>query len=1323
MWVAEKQINGQVQDASLHASASLLALTLCDGQVQIYDDEGIRFEELSLKKDTAPTKIVWHPTKKYLAIAWNGGTVGLWCLDAESALREGKVHQCRIICLEWNPPGNRIISGDEDGGIVVWKVDARGRLSTMSQYRLKGQITCCVFRLSSADSHDPRHLEKESPPFFLASNSGSIYYADDIGRCTEVTKTGTNIVSLFLSEVSDSLTVLSDDLTLVRFSLSSEGKMTQESLVKLSGGLNSTRIDLISAWIEPDVLAMSIGGGPVRIWNASNEETYTLDRPEFGTPVYSSFKFNSHLKIMAVGSENGVVILWQSTPSNKVTENSQLWEPLYTFDLGGGGIMSFSWGIHDRTLAVKKASGVQIILQKNLCHSTAGFKLTAVQLGSDTIMIDRHTDTPLRITTEERIKDIRISKELLAIFTGKGIELHKLDNISTTTQKMHSLPQFVASKSGIFSINSKSLFVAENSRIDMFTHQGLLKNTLLTFLEDGDIMHMVATDQAIVLITRNHSLIFFDVGGREPCLISSKSLLSVLKNDVITSFSANCTLSMIAITVRSAPSVLKIYGKDSGNFMEYSFPEAQISRVLWDTNEKRSIVCELNSDLIQKRQVASLFATVETGIILKDIEPIPENCEKIIGASIPYFIYMLKSGLQVTHKSNLLLIPACEYLGVENETATTIKAITDFCFHLSSGNIDEAVKFIKIIKNQSIWENMAKICFKLGRISLAKLCLGKLKNAKALRTMSFRGPNDRNDTTEQAYLTSAHLGLYDEASEICSKMSRFDLQSELYQCIGQWEKAIEITSSKDRSSLPAVFHNLGNYLQEIGDQSGAIAAYEKSNTAKTHIPRMLLDKPTDLLSYIDYSSDMPLKVWWAQNAESHGDFETASRYYSEANDFLSIARVSCLSGNTDKAIKLADDHPDCAAVAYYLGRHFEGEGKISSAITYYSRAGSFSSAIRLAKENKIEKDLMHLALQSTPKVMNEVARYFESNGQPQKAIPLYNKTGNISRALDICYSTKDMEMLFTIVPLLDPNQDMNELRKAADFMIESGDTEKAIQLFLLIHNYDEILSICQSRQVALTEEIIDKIHLDGTFSASQAKSLHLRMAEICFAQGSHQLACKQYTLAGDRLRAMGSLLKSGDKEKDHIFCQCFRTKTTRYLSIIQFYTKAKAHIALATFYHSCALIEIDEFQNYEKAIGALKEAEKCHSRVDQPSVSDKDAHENIQRQIHYIQIFLEAQQCAKNQDLSDFEHICTSMLNEPDIDSSVRCGDIYGLLIETLYTHGSFDQARKYLGELITQHPDVVVDSYVDRVIVHTLGGVSNENPQNSNDDSVEEDF
>ncbi|KAH6569056.1 hypothetical protein BASA62_005094 [Batrachochytrium salamandrivorans] len=595
MWVAEKQINGQVQDASLHASASLLALTLCDGQVQIYDDEGIRFEELSLKKDTAPTKIVWHPTKKYLAIAWNGGTVGLWCLDAESALREGKVHQCRIICLEWNPPGNRIISGDEDGGIVVWKVDARGRLSTMSQYRLKGQITCCVFRLSSADSHDPRHLEKESPPFFLASNSGSIYYADDIGRCTEVTKTGTNIVSLFLSEVSDSLTVLSDDLTLVRFSLSSEGKMTQESLVKLSGGLNSTRIDLISAWIEPDVLAMSIGGGPVRIWNASNEETYTLDRPEFGTPVYSSFKFNSHLKIMAVGSENGVVILWQSTPSNKVTENSQLWEPLYTFDLGGGGIMSFSWGIHDRTLAVKKASGVQIILQKNLCHSTAGFKLTAVQLGSDTIMIDRHTDTPLRITTEERIKDIRISKELLAIFTGKGIELHKLDNISTTTQKMHSLPQFVASKSGIFSINSKSLFVAENSRIDMFTHQGLLKNTLLTFLEDGDIMHMVATDQAIVLITRNHSLIFFDVGGREPCLISSKSLLSVLKNDVITSFSANCTLSMIAITVRSAPSVLKIYGKDSGNFMEYSFPEAQISRVLWDTNEKRSIVCELNS--------------------------------------------------------------------------------------------------------------------------------------------------------------------------------------------------------------------------------------------------------------------------------------------------------------------------------------------------------------------------------------------------------------------------------------------------------------------------------------------------------------------------------------------------------------------------------------------------------------------------------------------------------------------------------------------------------------------------------------------------------
>jgi intraflagellar transport protein 140 len=44
--------------------------------------------------------------------------------------------------------------------------------------------------------------------------------------------------------------------------------------------------------------------------------------------------------------------------------------------------------------------------------------------------------------------------------------------------------------------------------------------------------------------------------------------------------------------------------------------------------------------------------------------------------------------------------------------------------------------------------------------------------------------------------------------------------------------------------------------------------------------------------------------------------------------------------------------------------------------------------------------------------------------------------------------------------------------------------------------------------------------------------------------------------------------------------------------IINFYTKAKAFDNLAGFFDACSQVEIDEYRDYEKAIAALKEAEK-----------------------------------------------------------------------------------------------------------------------------------
>ncbi len=80
--------------------------------------------------------------------------------------------------------------------------------------------------------------------------------------------------------------------------------------------------------------------------------------------------------------------------------------------------------------------------------------------------------------------------------------------------------------------------------------------------------------------------------------------------------------------------------------------------------------------------------------------------------------------------------------------------------------------------------------------------------------------------------------MFQEAEELLVACGRYDILSRLYEVCafkltaskasGQWSKSLEIAGSKDRINLKTTYHKFGKYLSEIGDVSGAIAAYEKS---------------------------------------------------------------------------------------------------------------------------------------------------------------------------------------------------------------------------------------------------------------------------------------------------------------------------------------------------------------------------------------------------------------------------------------------------------------------------------------------------------------
>ena len=204
--------------------------------------------------------------------------------------------------------------------------------------------------------------------------------------------------------------------------------------------------------------------------------------------------------------------------------------------------------------------------------------------------------------------------------------------------------------------------------------------------------------------------------------------------------------------------------------------------------------------------------------------------------------------------------------------------------------MEEAFKSIKTIKNQNVWGNLARMCVKSQRLDVAAICLGKMEHAAGARALRQISATSEDKDVKTAVL-AIYLNMPEEAERLFTKAKRFDLLNKLYQDSNQWEKALEVAANHDRIHLRATFYNFAKHLEKRGDISGAIHNYEKSETHRFEVPRLLFEDWGMLETYIQKSNDKDLKRWWAQYMESTGEMELALNYYELAEDYLSLVRA------------------------------------------------------------------------------------------------------------------------------------------------------------------------------------------------------------------------------------------------------------------------------------------------------------------------------------------------------------------------------------------------------------------------------------------------
>mmetsp|Transcript_26256 Transcript_26256/g.40089 ORF Transcript_26256/g.40089 Transcript_26256/m.40089 type:complete len:92 (-) Transcript_26256:1185-1460(-) len=84
-------------------------------------------------------------------------------------------------------------------------------------------------------------------------------------------------------------------------------------------------------------------------------------------------------------------------------------------------------------------------------------------------------------------------------------------------------------------------------------------------------------------------------------------------------------------------------------------------------------------------------------------------------------------------------------------------------------------------------------------------------------------------------------------------------------------------------------------------------------------------------------------------------------FYRESHDYGSVVRLLCMIGDVQNAMKIALETNDPQG-CFHLARHYEQNQNIREAIVYYSKSQRLHHAIRLAKNNGFDQEVMTMSL-------------------------------------------------------------------------------------------------------------------------------------------------------------------------------------------------------------------------------------------------------------------------------------------------------------------------------------------------------------------------
>jgi intraflagellar transport protein 140 len=185
-----------------------------------------------------------------------------------------------------------------------------------------------------------------------------------------------------------------------------------------------------------------------------------------------------------------------------------------------------------------------------------------------------------------------------------------------------------------------------------------------------------------------------------------------------------------------------------------------------------------------------------------------------------------------------------------------------------------------------------------------------------------------------------------------------------------------------------------------------------------------------------------LHNWWGQYLEARHDYAGALAAYTLSKHTGYTVRALLALDRIAEAVDLVAINYDPLA-AFYLAQYHETQADYTKAISYYTQANAISHAVRVAKDQRLDGELMRIAFLGSRSVLEDVARYFEARGG-KEACALYVKAGKLTKALELAVKTGDCVMVDVVVGKLPIETDQGVYERVSDFYLRTGQFQQAV---------------------------------------------------------------------------------------------------------------------------------------------------------------------------------------------------------------------------------------------------------------------------------------